>query len=336
MTFASDLLAAVSDASNQHDQTTGSNKERVLVVLNSATHIYTSAEISALDKFNAQGGAILVFHREDEDQLLQTNINSLLAPWSIRFDRNRIIRPNPYELYHPQEAVLVDDCIVNRGLMDAFERHANKKSATSVDLQDTSAHIGAILDSLKIVYANGCSLRGNRDSVVMMTSSSWAIPNQQPICLFFQPKSAEQGRLVAMGSSDLINNHYIDRESNKTLIKAILEYLERDKLFSINVGDARTVEIPDLTYAPDINLLLRTPIGCLQGSQIIPKDPRQMVEKRLFNIDSRNLPTVIQAYQDLGVPKEALTLIKPKFERKFLDLQPAVHGFRLAKITLDN
>lgn len=300
-----------------------------LAILSPLNHVFTVDELSAIKKFHEAGGGLLVVSSEDENEVNETNINSIVSEFGIRFLKNCVIRPNPCELNHPKESTL-EGFIVNRALKDAFDRHIKRRSHGSTG--SATSVLSEVLEASRIVYPFGCTMQVDRNSVVMMTSSKLAIPTCQPICAFNQPVvGVNAGRVATFGSGFLFSDSYIDRESNRALVMALLDYLE-DKNFTINISDAKTIEIPELNYTPDINYLVELPASCLQGSRSFNKDPTELIERSLFNIDSSKLISVIRAYHDLAVPHKALTLIKPKFQRKFLDLEPATHGFRLSRI----
>jgi intraflagellar transport protein 52 len=75
---------------------------------------------------------------------------------------------------------------------------------------------------------------------------------------------------------------------------------------------------------PDIEGMSEGLKSCLQTSDDIPINFRDMFESQLFKFDTDMIPTAMGAYETMGVKKAPLTLIPPQFEAPLPDLQPAV------------
>lgn len=286
-----------------------------LAVLNPCTKYFNRSNLNLLHKFCDSGGKLLLAAsgRDDsapqEGSISRANLNAIAtARYSIQFNDDCIIRPNPYKLYHPKEAKL-ENFTTNRGLSDALKRYVNSRDKSTTDLFNEPREAN-------LVYPHGCSIKvlDRRKATVMMTSSQWAIPSQQAICTFHSMSNdgGRQSRVVAIGSSALFGDSYIAHEDNEAIVRCLFDFIS-DQNFSINISDARTVEIPDVPIStlPDFQRLIDVPVPCLQTTEELPEDKLTLIERKLFSIDTSDIPKILRAYQQLDVPRGPLTLIKP-------------------------
>lgn len=79
-----------------------------------------------------------------------------------------------------------------------------------------------------------------------------------------------------------------------------------------------------LHSAPDISELAENLKPCLQDSEDLSRNPKNLLFKKLFSINFNLVPQAIQLYKQLHVKYEQLTLIPPQFETPMLGLVPAV------------
>lgn len=247
----------------------------------------------------------------------------LTAKFGIDFrHHNCVIRPNPYKQYHPREAQL-KDFIANRGFAEWFARDNQEQLESSNASSDNN--------TASIVYAQGCILNAasSKSTTVILTSSKWALPGKQPTCIL---SNSQARRLVALGSAAMLSERYINLEQNKRLAVSLLDLVSNQN-FPLNLSDAKTLEIPELVYTADPVQLCEQPISSLQEMPELPADKHDLLDKRLFALDNRQLPELLEAVERLGLQNEPLTLIKPKFEVHELPLEPATHGFLLRPLT---
>lgn len=307
-----------------------------LFILNPIDHRLSPIDLERLQRFSLSGNSLFVASGDcDPDQ--GTNLNSLMVRYGVKFNQDDVIRPNPYKQYHPKEAQL-EDFIVNRGLSNSLKKYC-RKSFTSTSLSDDATTLrensdipaGSIVvtEQPRILYANGCTLDvSGKISTIMMTSSKWAIPTRQAICSFYKNNNCH--RVIALGSSLMLSDTYIKLEDNEALIRTLIDFIKHDD-FPINISDARTVEVPEIVRAPDVNHMIDLPILCLQESEPMPEDKTSLIDRKLFNIDNSMLPTIDRTFHELNVIHQPLTLIKPDFELKHLNLEPATYGFLLRR-----
>lgn len=292
-----------------------------LAILNPINYKFSPQELKCIGEFCESGNSLIIAGGGNEEGGNRTNFNSILKRFGVKFNQDCVIRPNPFKQYHPKEVPL-EDFIANRGLSDSIKKY--------IDNFDTDDLKGLDIDNVgpRILYANGCTIEVyDKRSTIMMTSSKWALPNEQAICTFYK-NITNNCRVIVLGSASSMSDNYINKENNKALVKALFEFIT-NKDFIINISDARTIEIPKSSYTPDINELIDVPISCLQESQHLPKDKMSLVDKNLFKIDSSKVPDIVRAYRDLNVSNKPLTLIKPNFESCPFELEPATHGFLL-------
>lgn len=62
-------------------------------------------------------------------------------------------------------------------------------------------------------------------SVVVLSSGSIAIPMNRPICAYHCVKNSN-GKLVVLGSSRMLTDTYIEKESNDALREIIFDFFE--------------------------------------------------------------------------------------------------------------
>lgn len=299
-----------------------------LCLLDSTKYKFSPEILRQISKFHEAGNSLIVASSSyDSNSNDPININRLTSKFGIRFNRNCVIRPNPYEQYHPREARL-SDFIANKGLVDSLRKFMRLGSGDQFENNNREDDVRSELqmEGPHILYTNGCTLSVSHPSTIMMTSSDWALPGYQAICAFYRSES--RGRLIGIGSSSMFNDTYIDREDNRALLNVLLDFVINEK-FIINISDAKTVEIPQVVATPDINQLADVPIPCLQVTEPLParQDIARLIDERLFSIDNTLLPSVIRAYQEFGLIHEPLTLIKPTFRVEPLKLKLATHNF---------
>ena len=297
-----------------------------------------------LDRDNV---CLLVAQNSQETGQPTLPINRIVSKFGIKFQqKDCVIRPNPYKLYHPKEALL-EDFIANRGLEDVLKsirkRDGNKQAIDDDDQNQKLLEIELLaaktkLDSsfstsCRLLYPNGCTLRvENKVSTVLMTSSRWTLPSRQAICAINKQQSAKRRtRCIALGSADLFSDRYLNVEDNKQIVSSLLEFLVYEEC-SINISDSKTIEIPPNNMTADVEALANIPISCLKEAEPLPENVSSLIDTRLFDLNTlQMLPTILRAYKDLKVEHEKLSLMNvTKLEfNKVRRFEPAVHNFLL-------
>lgn len=332
---------------NLNEDGVSSGSTIVCLAIFQAISRFSKRDIEEIHKFYSSTDScncLLIAHgssNDNESRRQMSNIDDLVSTFGIKFQSEiNIIRPNPYKFYHPKDAQL-EDFIANRALDDLLKEGVSKGKTRPED-DSLLLHV-PVGDALrpKIIFPKGCSLSVDiKKSTILMTSSPWALPSNQAICALHENKGTTQlgteraNRLIAISSSQIFTDEYIDKEDNRSLVKAILDVLtNRD--FSINVSDARTIEIPENNTTPDATRLCDKPIACFQESYPLPDDRKSLIDFRLFTFDNTHLPRVLRAYKELhlaegedDLPSSGpLKLIKPKLELPHLSPRNSLHGF---------
>jgi len=293
-----------------------------LAILELANYSISEIDLKRINEFKSSGHSVFIAFGDDERDSNRIRLNSLISNLGSVFNRDRVIRPNPFKNYHPRDAML-EDFIVNRGLSDAVKKYVENQSDPVIESSELEVGTGS-----RIIYAGGCTLKVDKPSTIMMTSSKWTIPREQAICSFHI--DTNNSHTVTIGSCLMMSDTYIIKEDNKSLVKAIVDFLT-DREFCINASDARTTEVPEFVCTPEVNTLIETPISCLQTTEPLPEDISALQNRNMFTLDNSMLPSIIRAYRELEVSQEPLSLIKPNFRRKHPDLEPATHRFLLKR-----
>lgn len=288
---------------------------------------------------------------EDEKALLDDRLNMVLMKYGVRFRKDLVIstgiqqhqgRLSSSLLAHPKEVKMkAPDFIANRGLSHALEVHHHTQSSKEPKTQTQTTTKGTPM----ILYPRGCTLQllDNKLSCVMMISSKeGCLPKEQAICTF--SLSDQQPRLIAFGSSEMFTNEYIDQENNCSLMNCFFDFLLTNKnspaSISINLSDARTLELAKPIYGPNIDSIVQIPMLPMLGSSSKKNrqrkndhyDASELFQERLFNLDNSMLPKLIEISRELEVNRGPLTLIKPHFDVQSLTLEPAHGDFILREL----
>lgn len=91
----------------------------------------------------------------------------------------------------------------------------------------------------KFLYPYGATLNVVQPSVVALSSGSIAIPMNRPICAYHCVKS-NNGKLVVLGSSRMLTDTYIEKESNDALREMIFDF------FELNVTETMDLHTDDV------------------------------------------------------------------------------------------
>lgn len=82
----------------------------------------------------------------------------------------------------------------------------------------------------------------------------------------------------------------------------------------MNTIDADDPEVSDYYFLPHTSRLSDSIKASLQECEDIPRDFTQLYDHSLYQLDTKVLPEVLQAYKDLNLKHEPLKLIQPQFE----------------------
>lgn len=92
---------------------------------------------------------------------------------------------------------------------------------------------------MKFLYPYGATLNVVQPSVVALSSGSIAIPMNRPICAYHCVRNSN-GKLVVLGSSRMLTDTYIEKESNDALREMIFDF------FELNVTETMDLHTDDI------------------------------------------------------------------------------------------
>lgn len=294
------------------------SKERLegikVVVFAAPATPFESQEIQVLRDFMDQGGSVLVMAGEggqSADSL--QHLNKFTEEYGIFINDDSIVRTVYYkDFFHPKEVF-----IKNAAVQESLDVLSGKKKLVDRPFdyegpQDQSDH-------LSIVYPYGCTLRLQKPANPMLTSGALSFPSNR--CLAAVTR-VQRGRLVVIGSANVLDDNYINRVDNAALATALFKFMTEDtKIDSIDQDRPEYAQEP--MEIPDTEALAERLRSCLQESEDLPADFTQLFDHTLFKYDTHLIPEAVQLYERLGVKHEPLSLIPPVFDVPLPPLQPA-------------
>lgn len=185
--------------------------------------------------------------------------------------------------------------------------------------------------SLVFVYPHGLTFNTTRPSIPILSSGFMAYPLNRPITVVWEsPITAEhlgrkkQGKLMLIGSSQIFEDSWINKEENEKLSTILFDYLNHN--LRLNQIDADEPDISDYHHLPDTASLAERLRVAVEQQADLPRDFKKLFSLETFKLDTDKIPDVIDAYGKLGVKLEPLTLIPPEFQTPLPPVKPAVFG----------
>ncbi|CAI8043421.1 Intraflagellar transport protein 52 homolog [Geodia barretti] len=284
-----------------------------MVVFGCPRDKFSVAEFTALRSYLEGGGSVVVMLGEGGETKLGTNVNFLLEEFGIALNSDSVTRTAYHKFHHPKEA-LVTNGVLNREL----GRAAGKSDHTHSDSVNTTLS----QKSLSFVYPFGGTLTVQKPAVSLLSSGSTSYPLCRPVAAFCHSKNG-RGRLLVLGSAHLFSDQYLDKEENGRLQEVLWQLMTSDDI-TLNAIDAEDPEVSDYHFLPETGQAAERVQSCLQESEEVPREFSSLIDHSLFRMDMSVLPDCLQAYTDLGLKHETLTLIQPTFETPLPPLQPAL------------
>lgn len=200
---------------------------------------------------------------------------------------------------------------------------AGSAAAMAVDEAEQEA------TSLVFVYPYGLTFNVQRPAIPLLSSGFMAYPLNRPIAAAWEcPKVVEhlgrrkQGKLLMIGSAQLFDDAWIEKEENSTLASILFDYL--DHKLKLNQIDADEPDITDYHHLPDTASLSERLRVAVEQHEELPRDFTQLFELDSFKIGTDKIPDVVDTYSKLSVKVEPLTLIPPEFQTPLPPVKPAV------------
>lgn len=302
---------------------------------------FSSDELAELRGFVEDGGSLLVASCEGGEATLGSNLNELLAPYSIMAQSDCVLRAAFYKYLHPKE-VFVSHGVLLPEIVEQKEK-LSKKAAKPKSFETLKG------GGLDFVYPRGSTLSVQRPARAVLSSGAVSYPMNRAICAAWEGNSTKRPRVVAVGSVEMLSDEWLEKEENALVCDMIFKWLARDKdcpslvgphhlkdedeqkkddvieSFQLN-GDTHYADaLGSDTYqrVPDIASLASRLRPCLQEHDELPRDFTKLFVDKLFGYDTYMIPEVIAMYDVLKVKHETLSLIPPTFEAPLPPLQPA-------------
>eukprot|EP01135_Chromosphaera_perkinsii_P004724 Nk52_evm35s294 gene=Nk52_evmTU35s294 len=286
--------------------------EADLVIFGGPREKFSVGEFDAIQQYMAGGGNVMIMIGEGGETRFNTNINYLLEEFGMMVNSDAVVRSVYYKYFHPKEA-LISQGVLNR----EFNRAAGKSVVTS-----TKGSLNKEGSSLSFLYPFGATIEAQKPAIPILSTGSSSFPLNRPVCAVHANKSGK-GKLAVLGSVHMFSDQYLDKEENSKIFDVLLQWLTTSKI-QLNQIDAEDPDVADYHFLPDTHELSDTLRSCLQESDDIPKDFTSLFNHSLFKLDTSVIPAAVQAYNQLKIKHEPLTLIQPQFETPLPPLQPAV------------
>ncbi|XKL65664.1 hypothetical protein PGB90_009084 [Kerria lacca] len=282
-----------------------------VLVLASPRAPFTDDEFNCIKEFIDNGGSLLVTLGEGGEKLFHTNINFILEEFGMMINNDCVIRTQYYKYFHPKEC-LITDGVINKGVSQFFENE------NISDFKKLSV----------FVYPFGATLNVVKPAISVLSSGSVSFPVCRPICAFHSvlEKGEKCGKIAVIGSGHMLSDKYINCEKNDRFREMIFNFLTTDNI-TLNNIDADDPELSDYVMAPDITVLAENVRGCLQEStddNFIYSDYIHFFNQKLYSLNMKCVPKVLEAFETLKIKHESLRLIPPQFNSPLPPLQPAV------------
>mmetsp|Transcript_19864 Transcript_19864/g.29167 ORF Transcript_19864/g.29167 Transcript_19864/m.29167 type:complete len:437 (-) Transcript_19864:1390-2700(-) len=319
---------------NKDELTYENLKECDLIIFGSPRALFSDEEFDAMKTYLEEGGSIAFFFADGGEESLGSNINNFLGDMGMKVEKDCVVRSVYHKYLHPKHAFISDGVLHKEIVNEKGKsiRPMNKKlgkeesssmSNRDVDLDDKDV-------SLEFVYPSGATIDVHSPAVALLSSGSVCFPVNRPIAGIWEhvnidedKKNRKRGRVLAMGSSDIFSDEWIDKEENSALCDVLFRYLLHDKSVHFDRISAKS-DFDERKYIPDIEALADRVKPCLQENDPLPQDYNKLLCEDLFRFDNNLIPEVIELYRELDVKHEPLTLISPEFECPLPPLRPAV------------
>ncbi|OMJ94281.1 hypothetical protein SteCoe_2623 [Stentor coeruleus] len=328
--------------------TTVSNKETitleilsdaVLFIIPAPKDMFSKEEIDALKLYIQSGGNILILLSEGGESKLKTNLNYLLEQFGVFANSDSVIRTVfDRKYFHPKECCITNG-IINKEISDIAKGKVKIGSVGTSKvlshlLKDDGMDLSDEHGGLQIVYPYGCSLNVQKPAIPLLSSGPISYPLNRPIAAIYTSK-ARKGRLMVLGSYHIFSDNFIDKEENSKLQNILFKWLLTNDI-NLDQGLEEDNDLQDYTLIPDIGLMSEQLKSCLQASEDMSSNFRNLFDNSMFKFDTDLIPEAIKFYSQMNVKQGALTLIPPQFETPLPDLMPALFPPNLKEALLPN
>lgn len=314
-------------------------------------------EKASLNRFLSEGGSLCFLGTSycvtgAEKKPDNTHSNEFLKDYGIQMENECVIRTAYHHKFLNPKHVLIQNGFVHPALDQ--ERRINNKdlpfprpmSGNSQIDSRSNEPISYPQDRLQFVYPFGTTLSVQYPAITALSSGPITFPINRPIAAVWEDDSTgktlrirdekgriPQGRIVVLGSKDLLSDEWLDKEENGTIADILFKFLLRKTSVTFDRDKCQTDQIEERRCIPDIGALSQQIRTYFQGADPLPQDYTSLfVVDRLFKYDRSLIPECIDMYEKLNVKHEPLTLIPPEFVCPYPLLQAAVFHPRMPEL----
>ena len=301
-------------------------KQAKLVVFSGPTVPFKEEDIKVIDQYIEQGGNVLFLSQDGGDKNSRSNLNSILAKYSIVISNNSVIRTTYFKYFHPKEAL-----ITNGVLHEDFLRVVNKEEkeetmsafTNNMNLEDREGAESQTYQGFKFVYPFGTSLVSKQPAIQILNTGSVCFPVNAPVFAYARKSS---GYVFVLGSWQMFSDSYFDLEENSKIFDFILSIIVTDKNLKPfqpekEIGNDNLM---NKNCVPNIEALSEKLKSCIQESSDISHNFLSQFKHKLFEANFNHLPEALELYKKMSIPYGPIKLISPIFETPMLGLTPSV------------
>lgn len=267
----------------------------------SGSKLQSDSSVAALKEFIDRGGSVAMFSTDTEPN------NRFLSSFGIRIEEATVIRAVFHEGFmHPKHAFIQNGIVQQFGDVEEQQFHNASDMSTS----------------MAFVYPNGTTLSVESPSFTLLSSGSTSYPVDCPVAAAWESTEG-RGRLIVVGSAEMFSDDWLEREDNSKLCDIFFDFLlHRGMEFDPSLGRS---DFEEKECVPDIASLSNLIKPCLQEIEPLPQDFTTLLCDNQYGLTMDHIPKVIDAYKNLNVPYEPLTLIEPHFNCPQPPLRMATH-----------
>ena len=324
-----------------------------LVIFGSPKEDFSNDDFLSIQKFLKNGGSVLFLCCDGSSRKTIENANQFLKEYGVMIGTEAVIRSSYFKYLHPKH-VYISDNVLQQALTISSKRrcinvssendnlsHSHSSLSSEEDLDDT-LDFNDNSENFCFVFPNGVTIDVQQPSTAILSSGPVSFPGNRPIAsaweddLMKSPTESikhKRGRMIVMGSSDIFNDKWLEKEQNGKLFDIVMNYLLHDDA-AINFDKTcARLEFDEKKCVPNISSMAHQVQSCLQEGEILPQDINELFCEDLFQYNNHNLiPETIKMYDQLNVKHEPLSLILPEFECPLPSLQPACFPPRLREL----
>lgn len=189
------------------------------------TKKFNMSEMNSLKKYIDEGKTVIMFSGEGGELKSGTNFNHLLEQYGIFVNDDAVIRTSYFKYFNPKEV------FIQNGVVDEeFIRIANnkpkktagrqkKRLAYTLDNDLDEDNPDSALGGYHFVYPFGCTMMVDSPAIKVLTSGPISYPVNKTICAMY--KNDKGGKIICLGSFEMLSDSYIDKEENKLMVVSI-------------------------------------------------------------------------------------------------------------------